>query len=49
MTQLGRKNYDIPGFWNISLSILYKDGNVQSFENDLIKVGEVNARLTLIN
>lgn len=41
--------YDTPGIWNISLSTLYKEGNDHSFENDPIRVGDVNARLTQMN
>jgi len=49
MTQAGRKIYDTSGFWKVSPSNLYKEGNVHSFDDDLIEVGDVNVRLTQIN
>lgn len=47
--QVEWKIYDTSRFWNISLFIFYKEGNVHSFNNDFLKVGDMNASLTQNN
>lgn len=47
--QVEWKSCNTSVFWNNSLSILSKEGNVHSFYNDLLKTGDMNARLTQNN